>query len=216
MIKAVLFDLDGTFADTAPDLAYALNQVLQQENRAPLPYERIRPVVSHGGIALIKLGFSDLPPESREFARLRQNLLEIYKNNISQHTRLFTGMERLIERLEKNNVLWGIVTNKPSWLTDPLMSELGLTHRAAAIVSGDTTKEQKPHPLPLFHACDLMQCKPLDCLYVGDAERDIIAGNRAGMKTITALFGYIEAHDHPENWGADAMINEPMDIEKHL
>lgn len=216
MIKAVLFDLDGTFADTAPDLAYALNQVLQQENLPPLPYKHIRPVVSHGGIALIKLGFSELSPESREFKRLRQSLLDVYKKNISKHTRLFSGMDRLIERLEKNNVLWGIVTNKPSWLTDPLMSDLGLTHRAAAIVSGDTTAERKPHPLPLIHACEQMQCKPVECLYVGDAERDIIAGNRAGMKTITALFGYIEANDSPENWGADAMISEPLDIEKFL
>jgi phosphoglycolate phosphatase len=216
MIKAVLFDLDGTFADTAPDLAYALNQVLQQEKHPPLPYERIRPVVSHGGIALIKLGFSELPPESPEFARLRQDLLDVYKNNISRHTTLFIGMDLLIERLEEKSMLWGIVTNKPSWLTDPLMSNLGLTHRAAVIVSGDTTAERKPHPLPLIHACEQMRCKPGECLYVGDAERDIIAGNRAGMKTITALFGYIEENDNPENWGADAMIAEPLDIEKYL
>ncbi len=216
MIKAVLFDLDGTFADTAPDLAYALNQVLLQENLRALPYEQIRPVVSHGGMALIKLGFKNVSPESSDFERLRQDLLDIYKNNISRHTRLFAGMDHLLDRLEKTNIQWGIVTNKPSWLTDPLMSDLGLSQRAAVIVSGDTTVERKPHPLPLLYACELMQCEPEECLYIGDAERDIIAGNRAGMKTIAAMFGYIEETDNPENWGADAMINKPLDIEKHL
>ncbi len=215
MIKAVLFDLDGTFADTAPDLAAALNQVLQEEGRQPLPYEVIRPVVSHGGIALIRLGFN-LTPQHIDFERLKQRLLAIYLNNISALTTLFDGMDTLLEILENNNISWGIVTNKPGWLTDPLMEQLGYSNRAATIVSGDTTTERKPHPEPLFYACRQMNCHPSECVYVGDAERDIIAGNKAGMTTLTALFGYIEPGDTPENWGADAMIKHPEEIESFL
>lgn len=215
MIKAVLFDLDGTFADTAPDLAAALNQVLAEENLDLLAYDVIRPVVSHGGAALIKLGFN-ISEEHLDFERLKERLLELYKNNISVHTRLFDGMETLLTRLKKKQIIWGIVTNKPSWLTEPLLQQLGYMDKAAIVVSGDTTKERKPHPEPLFYACREIACQPSDCLYVGDAERDIIAGNEAGMVTLTALFGYIEKQDTPELWGADAMIEHPQDIEDYL
>ncbi len=213
--QAVLFDLDGTFADTAPDLAAALNQVLQEQGKPALPFEHIRPVVSHGGIALIKLGF-DIPQESPEFEVLRQRLLAIYKNNISQLTQLFEGMDELVTELENSDIAWGIVTNKPSWLTDPLMAQLGYSQRARTIVSGDTTSERKPHPEPLFHACRKINCPPDQCLYVGDAERDIIAGKRAGMKTLGALFGYIEADNDPRTWGADALIEHPREIKDFL
>ncbi|MDX2507841.1 MAG: HAD-IA family hydrolase [Gammaproteobacteria bacterium] len=215
IIKAVLFDLDGTFADTAPDLAAALNRVLLEEGKTPLPLETIRPVVSHGGIALIRLGFN-LSVEHSDFKRLKQRLLAIYQDNLSELTTLFEGMDELLQTLENNHIAWGIVTNKPGWLTDPLMEQLGFSNRAATIVSGDTTKERKPHPEPLLYACRQINCQPSECLYVGDAERDIIAGNNAGMTTLTALFGYIEANDRPENWGADAMIKHPKEIESFL
>ncbi|MCK5647967.1 MAG: HAD-IA family hydrolase [Gammaproteobacteria bacterium] len=215
MIKAVLFDLDGTFADTAPDLAAALNQVLVEEGRPALPLKVIRPVVSHGGIALIRLGFN-FDEQHIDFERLRLRLLEIYQNNISTLTTVFDGINELLETLENQQIAWGIVTNKPAWLTDPLMQQMGYTDRAATIVSGDTTKERKPHPEPLFYACREIDCQPSECLYIGDAERDIIAGNAAGMTTLTALFGYIEASDIPENWGADAMIEHPKEIEAYL
>ncbi len=214
-IQAVLFDLDGTFADTAPDLAAALNQLLQEQGKSALPFEHIRPVVSHGGIALIKLGF-DIPQESPEFEALRQRLLAIYKNNISQLTRLFEGMDELVTELENSDIAWGIVTNKPGWLTNPLMVQLGYSQRAGTIVSGDTTKERKPHPEPLLYACREINCQPEQCLYVGDAQRDIIAGKRAGMKTLGALFGYIEADDDPQTWGADALIKHPREIKSFL
>jgi len=220
MIKAVLFDLDGTFADTAPDLAAALNQVLQEEGKKPLTLETIRPVVSHGGIALIRLGFhfteQQINEKNSEFERLRLRLLAIYLNDICTLTTVFEGIEELLAKLEGNNIAWGIVTNKPAWLTDPLMKKMGYTERAAAIISGDTTIERKPHPEPLFYACQQINCQPSECLYVGDAERDIIAGNAAGMTTLTALFGYIEANDTPELWGADAMIEHPGEIENFL
>ena len=215
MIKAVLFDLDGTFADTAPDLAAALNQVLVEEGEPALPFEIIRPVVSHGGNALIRLGFN-FNEQHTDFERLRKRFLTIYQNNISNLTTVFDGIKELLETLESKQISWGIVTNKPAWLTDPLMEQMGYTNRAATIVSGDTTQERKPHPEPLFYACREMNCQPSECLYIGDAERDIIAGNSAGMTTITALFGYIEPNDTPENWGANAMIEHPKDIESFL
>lgn len=215
MTQAVLFDLDGTFADTAPDLAAALNQVRIEQGKPALPFETIRPVVSHGGIALIKLGF-DIAQDNPQFEQLRQRLLDIYKNNISQLTRLFDGMEELVSYLENSNIAWGIVTNKPGWLTNPLMEQLGYSQRAGTIISGDTTRERKPHPEPLLHACREINCQPEQCLYVGDAERDIIAGKRAGMKTLGALFGYIEANDDPQRWGADALIQHPHEVKSFL
>lgn len=215
MIKAVLFDLDGTFADTAPDLAYALNQVLEEEGKPPLAFSKIRPVVSHGGIALIRLGFN-FDEQHVDFERLRLRLLDIYLNNINNLTRVFEGIEELLTRLEDSSITWGIVTNKPAWLTDPLLEQMGYTKRAATIISGDTTKERKPHPEPLLYACRQINCQPSECLYIGDAERDIIAGNAAGMTTLTALFGYIEAGDTPELWGANAMIEHPREIENFL
>lgn len=215
MIKAVLFDLDGTFADTAPDLAAALNQVLEEEGHNPLPYEVIRPVVSHGGIALIRLGFN-LDEQHIDFERLKKRFLTIYENNISVLTTLFEGMDDLLKKLDEKHIAWGIVTNKPAWLTNPLMQQLGYSNKAATIVSGDTTKERKPHPEPLFYACREIGCQTSECIYIGDAERDIIAGNKAGMITLTALFGYIEKDDKPEQWGADAMIQHPDEIEAYL
>lgn len=214
-IQAVLFDLDGTFADTAPDLAAALNLVLEEEGKQPLPFEKIRPHVSHGGIALIKLGFN-IKPEDPDFARLRQRFLSIYEENISVLTTLFDGIEELLQMLESKKIPWGIVTNKPGWLTDPLMEQLNMHKRAATIVSGDTTDKSKPHPAPLFFACTQINCNPAQCIYVGDAERDIIAGKAAGMYTLTALFGYIEEHESPESWGADAMISHPKEIAGYL
>ena len=209
--KTVLFDLDGTLADTAPDLAYALNETLKRNNKQPLPFEAIRPVVSHGGIALVKLGFN-IGPEHPEFQSLRQQLLDIYIDNIANETTLFEGMDELLQQLEQRNILWGVVTNKPAWLTDPLMDALLLSQRAACIVSGDTLAERKPHPAPVLYACEQTGAKPHECLYVGDAQRDIEAGNRAGLKTLAALFGYIQENDDPALWQADAMINSPLEI----
>jgi 2-phosphoglycolate phosphatase len=210
-IRLVLFDLDGTFADTAPDLAYALNQTLLHHGREPLPYERIRPHVSHGGIALVKLGF-EIEQEHKDFERYRHYLLDVYRENISRETSLFPGMEDVLQRLESSHLDWGIVTNKPAWLTDPLMQDLGLDTRASCIVSGDTTTNRKPHPEPILHACKLAGHRADECLYIGDAERDIEAGRNAGTATLTALFGYIGDKDMPEQWGADGSVESPEGI----
>jgi phosphoglycolate phosphatase len=209
--RTVLFDLDGTLLDTAPDLAGALNAVLQANGRPALPFELIRPVVSHGGNALIELGFG-LKPDEAGFEPLRRQLLDYYETNIARETRLFPGMQQVLDRIEAGGLNWGVVTNKPAWLTDPLMDALGLSERAAGIVSGDTLKERKPHPAPLLHACRLIGSEPHECLYVGDAERDIEAGRRAGMTTLVALFGYLLENDRPETWGATALIKEPGEI----
>jgi len=213
--NAVLFDLDGTLADTAPDLAYALNETLKLNGKQPLAFEKIRPVVSHGGIALIKLGFG-FGPEADNYETVRKQLLDIYLENIARETVLFPGTAELLDALEKNNLPWGVITNKPGWLTNPLMDALKLSQRAACIVSGDTTSKNKPHPEPMYYACEQANLVPEDCIYVGDAERDIAAGRAAGMKTVAALFGYLLEDDDPDNWQADHFINHPLELLKLL
>ena len=210
-IRTVLFDLDGTLLDTAPDLAAALNTVLEENQCPPLPLESIRPAVSHGGMALIKLGFK-LQHNDPRFDALRQRLLTVYRENISSRTTLFPGMDATLQTIEQRGLNWGVVTNKPGWLTDPLMKDLRLYDRAVCIISGDTLQHSKPHPAPLLHACQLANSLPDQCLYVGDALRDIEAGRNAGMYTMVALFGYFTDHDQPHSWGATHLINEPREL----
>lgn len=210
-ISTVLFDLDGTLADTAPDLADALNGVLEEQCRRTLSFDTIRPVVSHGTAALIYLGF-ELSPGDEGYTPIQQRLLEIYLNNIANKTRLFPGMAEVLEEIEGRGLNWGVVTNKPGFLTEPLMDALGLHTRAACIVSGDTTRNRKPDPEPMFHAATLAGSEAAHCIYIGDAERDIEAGRRAGMITLAALFGYIGDHDSPGQWGAHGMIEHPKEI----
>ena len=211
VIRTVLFDLDGTLLDTAPDLAQALNAVLLENHKPALPYEAIRPVVSHGGIALIKLGF-ELEPSDPAFEPLKQRLLELYRENISSLTLPFPGITEVLEALDSRGINWGVVTNKPGWLTDPLLKDLGLYNRAVVVVSGDTLDERKPHPAPMLHACNLAGSEPGNCVYIGDAKRDIEAGVNAGMQTLVALFGYLHESDEPQNWHADDMIATPMEL----
>ncbi len=210
-ITHILLDLDGTLADTAQDLVFTLNQLLQTEGRRPLPFEHVRPIVSNGASALIEFGFGDDLPAGK-FSQLTRAFLDIYQNHLTHKTVLFPGMAELLETIEARGGRWGVVTNKPSWLTDPLMEALGLAQRAACVVSGDTVEHKKPHPQPLLHACDLMGVTAAECLYVGDARRDVEAGQRAGMKTIAALFGYITDDDNPASWNADGMIEHPDEI----
>lgn len=214
-IKTVLFDLDGTLIDTAPDMANALNILLQEEGQPALPFDNIRPVVSNGSLALVKLGFgNDL--EADRLEHLKQRYLDIYQQHLCEDSKLFDGMDKLLQTIEANNMNWGVVTNKPGWLTDPLMEQLGLFDRASCIVSGDSTKNRKPHPEPMYHACLAAGSKPFECIYVGDHRRDIEAGNNAGMQTVVALFGYINGEDNIDDWGADIKIQHPEEVIAYL
>ncbi len=207
--RGVLFDLDGTLVDSAPDLALALNLLRAEMGLRPLPFAQIRPEVSNGGTALIRLGFRR-GPDDAEFEPLRRRFLELYQQNLTTHTRLFPGMEELLESLEQEGIRWGVVTNKPGWLTDPLLEQLDLARRAACVVSGDTLAQCKPHPAPLLYASHRIGCSPAECIYLGDARRDIEAGRSAGMRTLVALFGYIGEEEDPRRWKADGMIRQPQ------
>jgi len=209
--RCLLFDLDGTLADTAPDLAAALNTLRAEYQLPPLPFAEIRPVVSHGATAMLKMSFA-ISPEAETFAALRQRFLDIYRAGLSRHTRLFPGMAELLETLEAHGLKWGIVTNKPAWLTEPLIADLGLATRAACVVSGDSTANRKPHPEPMLFACRTIGVTAFECLYVGDARRDIEAGRNAGMRTLVALFGYLGEQDNPTEWSADGMVADPREI----
>ena len=185
--------------------------MLAAHGRHALPYESIRPVASHGGIALIQLGFQ-LDASAPEFEALRQEFLAWYSDHICDDTTLFAGMPELLEHIEASGNNWGVVTNKPAFLTDPLMAQLGLTSRAACVISGDTAANRKPHPEPMLLACAQAGSKPRQCLYVGDAQRDIEAGHHAGMLTAVANWGYIGHDDKPETWGADYYFDQPSDL----
>jgi len=209
--RAVLFDLDGTLVDTGPDLAYALNRTLDHYQQPRLPYAAIRPVVSHGAMALIELGFG-LPRDAPGFAERRLFLLDVYAANLCRETRLFAGMAELLSFLESHGVAWGVVTNKPAWLTDPLIAALGLAKRAACVVSGDTCRRRKPHPEPILHACALLDTDPSQSWYVGDAGRDMQAGRAAGCTTVGALYGYIHPDDPTAQWPCDLTIEHPEQL----
>lgn len=207
----ILFDLDGTLLDTAPDLGTALNTQRTENKLAPLPQERIRPIVSHGSPALLKLGFGIEPNDSR-YAGMRARLLEIYRGCLSQETRLFPGTDLVLRDIEQRGLQWGIVTNKPGALTEPLLQAFNLNQRAACVVSGDTTARRKPHPDQLLHACALTGCSPANSIYVGDAQRDVEAAHAAGMRALVALYGYIDESEHPADWRADGLLRNPTEL----
>ena len=208
--RALLLDLDGTLLDTARDMGAAINELRRQEGREALPFESIRPQVSHGGAALVRLGFAGLPAEESEKLRLR--FLDIYRGALAVHTRLFAGYEEVLDALDAAGVPFGIVTNKPGWLTAPLLNALDLDRRLACVVAGDTLPQRKPHPAPLLHAAALAGLDPHACVYVGDAERDIIAGRAAGMQTVAVRFGYLAPGEDPAAWGPDGIAEHPADL----
>ena len=210
-IKTVLFDLDGTLVDTAPDLSETLNRLLINHQLPILSLESIRPYVSHGTIGMLGFAFG-LTKSDPEFAELRQEFLQIYKNHLCYQSKLFEGMDEVLDFIEERKLTWGVVTNKPDFLTIPLMQELSLQHRCACIVSGDTLPTSKPDPAPMFYAAELAGSKAAECVYVGDAERDIKAGKGAGMQTLIARYGYIEENDDPNLWQADGSIDHPAGL----
>lgn len=212
---AVLFDLDGTLADTAGDLGGALNQLRVQRGLDPLPLEVLRPYASAGARGLIGVGL-DIHPGDAEFDTLRQAFLDAYMGCLADTTALFEGMSDLLYELTTRGLKWGIVTNKPHRFTLPVMDGLGLKEDAAVIISGDTTAHAKPHPLPLLTACEEMGVEPASVLYVGDDLRDIQAAKAAGMPSAAAAWGYIGHNGEIESWGADVIVARPLDLLDHL
>lgn len=211
----MLFDLDGTLADTAPDLAAALNRVLRDHGRDTLPLEAVRPWASLGGAAMVRLGLG-IDESHASFTAARDEFLRQYRAGIADRTVLFPGISELLAQLEDTGYQWGIVTNKLSSLTQPLLVELDLADRAECVVCGDTTGRPKPHPDPLLHACMLLDCRPAQAVYVGDDRRDVEAGHSAGTATVVATYGYIPSVERPETWGADHLIDHPRDLVQWL
>jgi 2-phosphoglycolate phosphatase len=208
--RAVFFDLDGTLLDTAPDMAGALNALRGEESLPPLDYAPIRAQVSHGSIAVVRLGFRDA--DSATFERLRQRFLAIYATRLTAETRLFPGFDAVLATLESHGIHWGVVTNKPGFLTEPLLAGLGLLQRAACVLSGDSLPERKPHPMQLLVAAERAGVRPADCVFVGDALRDIQAAHAAGMLALIARFGYIGPLDEPDTWRAAGSIDSPGEL----
>jgi len=215
VIKAVLFDLDGTFADTAPDLAAALNHTRATRHLPPLPLDIIRPQASHGSRGLLKLGFG-IEPEHPGYDALRDIFLDYYERNICVHTRLFGDMTELVSVLEQRGIKWGIVTNKPHRFTLPLMQALGMASRAACLISGDTCAHAKPHPEPMLKACELIGVLPEQCLYLGDDLRDMQAANASGMRGIIASYGYVSGDVSVTNWNAHGSVDKPTELLSYL
>lgn len=208
----ILFDLDGTLLDTAPDFAKAINQLLEENKKAPIELDTVRGHISHGSREAVKRAF-EIHEEHPEIEDLTQRFINYYEKTVPHsQAEFFPGMIELLQSIEDLGVDWGVVTNKPGFLTEPLLKSLQLHHRAKCIVSGDTTPHLKPHPAPLFKACEILSVRPEDCLYVGDAERDIIAGNKAGMTTIVALFGYIPSLEEAMQWEANHFVKHSADI----
>lgn len=210
MIQAVLFDLDGTLADTAPDLTYALNRVRGARGLPPLPLAATRPVASQGARGLIGAGFS-IHPGDPGYDALRDEFLAVYAENLCRETRLFSGIPELLDRLEARALPWGVVTNKAERFTFPLLDLLNVRGRSACVIGGDTTGRIKPHPDPLLAASRAIGLAPQSCIYLGDDRRDVEAGHAAGMKTAIAKWGYLNGQD-PENWNADHMFEAPRDL----
>jgi 2-phosphoglycolate phosphatase len=209
-LAAVLLDLDGTLLDTAPDMARALNALLGEQQLAPLAFERIRPQVSNGANAVVRLGFPDA--DAAQFELLRARFLDLYRAGLVVDTRLFPGFEDVLAQLDAHRIPWGVITNKPRWLTEPLMQQLGLYQRAACVLSGDSLPVRKPDPLPLLTAARQLQIEPARCLYLGDALRDMQAARAANMVALGASFGYISAHDDVKAWPVTAWIDAPHEL----
>ena len=209
----VFFDLDGTLADTAPDLVAATNLLLVARNLAPKPYELLRPHASAGARGLLHGAFG-INPEHPDFIDLRDEFYLNYEKALLVHSKLFDGMDDLLKIMEEANLPWGIVTNKSERFTNPLTELMGLRERAVSTISGDTTPHAKPHPEPIVHAARIANIDPTKSIYVGDDIRDVIAGKAAGMLTVAAAYGYCGCKEPPEVWGADYLIHHPLDLLK--
>lgn len=210
-LDAVLFDLDGTLLDTAPDFHWTLNALLAEEGQGPMDYATLRSHVSAGARAMVQAGFN-LTLDDPDFDRLHQRMLALYASHLAVDTALFEGLGEALQAFEKAGVAWGIVTNKPALYTQPLLDGLSLAARAASVICPDHVSQRKPDPESLFMACRQINAQPQNCVYVGDHIRDIEAGRRAGMRTIAAAYGYIDASDSIASWQADHIITHGNEL----
>ncbi|MDD1622554.1 MAG: HAD-IA family hydrolase [Methylococcaceae bacterium] len=209
-LDCVLFDLDGTLVDTAPDLVACLNKSLAAHGFSEIEHDDVRPMISHGAMAMINHVATDADEGLK--SRMLDFMLDCYQANIAEHSRFFAGISETLQAIEALGLKWGVVTNKRERFTLPLMDALNLSERAACIVSGDTTAYPKPRPEPMLAACRQAGVSPENCVYIGDASHDIAAGKNANMKTLAAVYGYLKEGDQPENWGADALIERPEQL----
>lgn len=214
-VEAVLFDLDGTLIDTAPDFIWVLNTLRVEQGREALPEAVIRQQVSNGARALVTLGFQ-LTEGEAGFEPLRDRLLELYSQHLSVRSALFEGMNEFLLQLESRSIPWGIVTNKPSTYAEPLIENLKLAERCSCLICPDHVTHRKPHAEPLLKACEALQVSAPNTLYVGDHIRDIECGRNAGSTTVAALYGYIDQDDQPHNWNADHYVDEPSQLSELL
>ncbi len=219
-MSVVLFDLDGTLVDTAHDLGLALNLQLARHGQPSLPHDKIWPVASHGTRGLLALGFA-IGPSDSHYEAMRLEYLDLYESVYTQQAAFLPGIADLLAALDSKGIAWGIVTNKPRRFSVNLtkavaLGDSNLFERAGCLVCGDDAPQPKPAPDTLLMACAHMQCRPEQCIYVGDAERDVVAGRAAGMKTVVALFGYLAETDRPHEWGADASIKTPAALLENL
>lgn len=208
--RAVLFDLDGTLVDSAPDMVAAMNLMLRECGREPMTLDALRPHVSKGSRAMLAAAFPELDRADRE--EMVDDFLDTYERVLGQECAPFDGIETMLAEIEAEGGRWGIVTNKPMYLAEELIPMLGWEERCGVLLGGDSLAERKPHPLPLLHAAERLGLEPRDCVYVGDDERDIVAARAAGMPSIVALWGYRLPNESPEAWGGDVMIERPQGL----
>jgi N-acetyl-D-muramate 6-phosphate phosphatase len=213
--KGVLFDLDGTLVDSAPDLVETLWQIMREEGVAPIAYELARPYVSHGSLGLLQIGLGVTAKDS-QFLELRKRFLDTYAQIGYSNSRFFDGIDQMLRDIESHNVPWGIVTNKPHRFTEPLIERLNIQNRSAITVSGDTCEKPKPSPIPILSACNALRLPPNQVLYVGDAARDIEAGRAAGNSTISVGFGYIPDEEDALSWCADFHEDSVSDLHSRI
>ena len=216
MIKAILFDFDGTIADTAPDLGNALNRQRMDRGMSSLPIDLVRTEASSGARGLLGLGFQ-IKPGDPDYKEMCTEFLNFYEERLCQDTILFPGVAELLDEIESRNLLWGIVTNKARRFIDPLLEQLGLTSRSSCVVCGGDTAHFKPHPEPLLAAIDILNVAPTECVYLGDDIRDVEASLAAGIEPIVAMYGYLgNCGVAPESWGAKHLIENPQDLLRHI
>lgn len=209
--KAILFDLDGTLLDTAQDLVNAINQLRLEHGLPLMPVEQLRHVIGLGSRSMLK-EVLNIDEQANEFGLMRDKFIHYYLNDIARHTTLFPNMEKILNYLQKNNIVWGIVTNKHTHLTEALLKALAWEYTPHCIVCGDTLPYAKPNPAPILHACEALNVSPPNCLYLGDAITDVQASNKAGTVSLVALYGYISKDDHPTSWEAKGFIKDPLEL----